>query len=333
MTEINPGTRVTWIMPVLNGMPYLEETLRGIRDCTNYPVELLVWENGSTDGTAELLAEWIPNRIPGKVFSGVKYGVGGSLRELVSRVKTEFCARIDADDIPLPGRIDAQVAFLDANPDVTVIGGQIQGINEKGQEGPIVARYPTSHEGILAMILSGHNPIGHSTVMFRTKEVIRSGNYLDLPNVEDYELWLRLAIRHHIENLPIPLTKYRVHTQSVTRIALREERLQPLVNAVLINHSHLLYGWSPENMKRFIEGRLFPILKHARSLTIPTWSADDLPPFRNPLFLELLQSRCLTRDIISLTVLALMDPRPGATLRVALRRVRRLLTTKFQKTR
>ncbi len=318
-------------MPVLNGMPYLEETLRGIQNCTSYPLELMVWENGSTDGSAELLAEWIPNRIPGKVFSGVKYGVGGSLRELVNRVETEFCARIDADDIPLPGRIDAQVEFLDANPDVAVVGGQILGIDENGQEGPIVARYPTSHESILAVILSGHNPIGHSTVMLRTREVVKSGNYLDLPNVEDYELWLRLAIRHRIENIPLLLTKYRIHTQSVTRIALREERLQPLVNAVLINHSESLYGWSPENMKRFIEGRLFPLLRHARSLSIPTWPADNLPPFRNPLFLGLLQSRCLTRDIISLTALALMDPRPGAILRVAVRRVRRLFTTIAQK--
>src|ERR1700761_6907929 len=101
--------QVTWIMPVKNGMPYLRLTLESIANQTYKNHSIIVWENGSTDGTLEELRRWIPSRIPGFVVPGQPPSIGGSSAALVREAKTELCARTDADDIQLPDRLAVQV--------------------------------------------------------------------------------------------------------------------------------------------------------------------------------------------------------------------------------
>ena len=139
--------RVTWLIPVLNGMPYLPETLASIEAQTYKNWEVLVWDNGSTDGTLEELAKWIPDRLPGKIFTGEPHGVGGSLKRLVEECQTEFCARIDADDINFPERLEKQVAFLQAHPEVAILGSQMKYIDGNGN-----IQKPLYHVPTLALI-------------------------------------------------------------------------------------------------------------------------------------------------------------------------------------
>ena len=117
--------RVTWLLPVKNGMPYLPETLASIAAQTYHDWEVLAWDNGSTDGTVEELQKWIPSRLPGRVITGQPLSLGDSLAEMVQQCNTEFCARIDADDVNVPERLERQVAFLLAHPEVAVVGSQI----------------------------------------------------------------------------------------------------------------------------------------------------------------------------------------------------------------
>ena len=108
----NIHERVTWLIPVLNGMPYISETLASIEAQTYQNWEVLVWDNGSTDGTLEELEKWIPTRLPGRIITGEPLSLGDSLARMVEECKTELCARIDADDINLPERLEKQVAFF-----------------------------------------------------------------------------------------------------------------------------------------------------------------------------------------------------------------------------
>src|SRR5438552_5677499 len=104
--------RVTWLMPVKNGMPYLSETLASIEAQTYRDWEILVWDNGSTDGTLDELRRWIPSRLPGRIIDNRPLSLGNSLAALVEAAGTELCARIDADDVNYPERLERQVAFL-----------------------------------------------------------------------------------------------------------------------------------------------------------------------------------------------------------------------------
>ena len=235
--------RVTWIMPVKNGMPYLPETLRSLREQTHRGAEILVWDNGSTDGTLEELARFVPGEIPGRVVTGRPSTVGGSLRRMVEEVGTEFCARIDADDVCLPDRLERELRFLDDNPEVAVVGTQIACIDATSAVRDYgMLPYPGSHEEIVLGLLC-RNSMVHPTVVFRREAVLRAGNYSEVPNVEDYELWLRMAARgYRLHNLPEVLLRHRVHDGSTTMQAEREHRLRPLSDRCVIEQGPSLFG-------------------------------------------------------------------------------------------
>lgn len=247
---------VSWLLPVKNGMPFLPETLASIAAQTERDFEVLVWDNGSTDGTLEELHRWIPVRLPGRIISGDPRGVGGALAGLVALSSAEFCARLDADDLALPDRLARQLTFLQANPGVTVVGTALATINAAGRNLETTLSYPLTHEEIVIRALT-ENPLGHPSVLFRRATVLAAGNYHELPNVEDYDLWLRMAAAgHQLANLPDALTRYRIHARSCTQQASRAQTLAPKMNAVFVEHAAALYGWSRETSLAFRNGQL-----------------------------------------------------------------------------
>jgi glycosyltransferase involved in cell wall biosynthesis len=101
------SSKVTWLLPVKDGMPYLPETLASIESQTYRNWQVLAWDNGSTDGTVAELHKWMPSRLPGKVIDYEQLSLANSLAKLVETAEIEFCARIDADDINYPERLGA----------------------------------------------------------------------------------------------------------------------------------------------------------------------------------------------------------------------------------
>ena len=240
--------KVTWLLPVRNGMPFLPETLASIEAQTYPDWEILAWDNGSTDGTVETLHEWIPSRLPGRVVTDQPTGLGASLALMMNAVETEFCARIDADDVNLPDRLEKQMAFLAAHPEIAAVGAQANRIDAEGQEyGPFVVR-PTRHDDIVHWMLF-RNPMIHPAMTFRRSAVLEAGNYRDVGriNIEDMDLWLRLAVRHKLANLDDFLLKYRVHDGSTTSMAIVENRLQEAVLVRFVEHGPALFGCTPED--------------------------------------------------------------------------------------
>lgn len=218
--KVNPSdSRVTWLMPVLNGMPYLPQTLESIERQTHRQWELYVWDNGSTDGTVEELHRWIPARLPGRVFTGSPLNVADSLKALVEAAPTELCARIDADDLNAPDRIEKQVAFLHANPRTGLVGSWHSVIDQHGKPAGDVRRLPTNEAELLWQILF-KSVFCASTVMFRRSVVLEAGNFRfptrDVPLGEDTDLMLRVALISHVANIPEPLLAYRVRPGNTT---------------------------------------------------------------------------------------------------------------------
>ena len=235
---------VTLLMPVLNGMPFLPETLESVerQDYKNW--EILVWDNGSTDGTLEELQRWIPSRLPGRVITGEPLKLGPSLARLVLEAKTELCVRIDADDVMYPQRIRMQVAFMQQHPEVGVLGTEVEFIDGDGAIRPHTTPYSIG-DADLRWLVRWLNPICHPTVMFRRSVILNAGNYRDLKPFEDHDLWFRASLVSELANLPSILLKYRQHSASTMGQA--NSKYHTYFDAMAeLNADRLLTGLSPQ---------------------------------------------------------------------------------------
>jgi len=206
---------LTVIMPVRNGASYLEAALESLRAQTRQDFVLHIWDDGSTDETAALLARWVPNRIPGRVLGYESIGIGQALARLVESATTDLIARMDADDVCHPQRLARQLAFMAANPAVAVLGTQMQRRDATLTQTRQTTALPLDDRD-LRWMLRTHNPLNHPTVMMHRLAVLDCGNYRDLKPGQDDDLWLRLAYRHRMANLPEALLIYREHADSVT---------------------------------------------------------------------------------------------------------------------
>jgi glycosyltransferase involved in cell wall biosynthesis len=140
----------------------------------------------------------------------------------LAECRGRFLCRFDADDICEPDRVQRELAFLDANPSVDVVGSMLTIIDAEGR---VVGdrRYPTSHDEIVAA-MRRFNPIANSTVMFRREVYERFGGWRDsqLP-AQDYEWYSRLAAGGaRFANLPEALVRYRLHDSSLKSSKLRD---------------------------------------------------------------------------------------------------------------
>lgn len=220
---------VTWIMPVLNGMPFLPQALESIQRQTFTDHQIYVWDNGSTDGTVECLQEWIPHRIPGKVFTGQPLSLGLSLARLLENAPSPLVARMDADDICEPHRLATQVAHLEKHPELAVIGSERTSIDLQGNELPRRSRFPADYFEILHATLRAPRVLHPSTLM-RRDCILEAGGYLDLSTLEhpywceDYDLWLRVLSKFKVAALEEPLIRYRYNPDSLTETEMRLNR-------------------------------------------------------------------------------------------------------------
>jgi len=212
---IRPHRRVTWILPVKNGMPYLRQTLASIAAQTHQDHQIIAWDNGSTDNTIAELHRWIPNQIPGRVFDDRPTGLGDCLSRMVAMADTELITRIDADDVAMPDRLDKQTAFMDEHRDVGLLGGGMTLMDERGRvTGEACPTYCDDVD--LRWHLRKGNDFRHPTVMLRRSAVLAAGNYRDLMPGQDLDLWIRMSRVTKFANLPDTMIDYRVHGHSVS---------------------------------------------------------------------------------------------------------------------
>lgn len=203
-------------MPVRNGMPYLPVTLRSIAEQTYSNHSIIVWDNGSTDGTLEVLEQWIPSKIPGIVIKDRPLSLGLSMAALVEHATTELCAVIHGDDINLPTRLEQQAAFMQANPSAGVVGGQIEIIDDDGAVVKTEGWKYRTDDANLRWLTRWQAQLCHPAVMLRKSAVLAAGNYRDRQPVEDSDLWIRLATVAEFGNLPDKVLRYRRSKTSST---------------------------------------------------------------------------------------------------------------------
>lgn len=208
---MNNSPLVSVIIPVYNAERFVESAVRSIMNQTYTDLEILITDDCSTDGSFEILQRLAAEDSRITLYrneSNLK--IVKTLNSLVAAASGTYIARMDADDIALPKRIEKQVAFLESNPDYALCGTNAWHIDESGRR---IGRscLPESFEEN-KFFLQFYSTFYHPTVMLRS-EIYKQNLYDEkFLYAEDYELWARLVFAENAKgaNIKEKLLKYRI---------------------------------------------------------------------------------------------------------------------------
>jgi len=215
---MNSKPLVSVVMPVRNGMPFLPEAVESILSQTWSNWELIVVEDHSTDDTASYLAQLIDPRI--RVIGNSGYGFDAARASGIEAARGEFTARMDADDIAVPERIQLQVDFLAGNPEFVGIGAQVDFIAETTSIRAF--RYPLTDARIRASLRAGRVTMCDSAIMFRTSAAQQVRPRMPGPG-SDFDFYLQLAAHGKLRNLPQRMIQMRIGKSSMSFSKIEEQ--------------------------------------------------------------------------------------------------------------
>ena len=217
-----PGVSV--LIPVRDGEHHLKAALTSILTQDYGDLECIVCDDGSTDGTPAILADAARDDPRLRVLALPRRGIVAALNAGLAAVRADWVARMDADDIALPGRLRIQIAAAARHPGAGAIGGAWRVIGPGGVARRTITP-PTEPDAIAAALLR-HNPLGHPTMLLRRNAVMALGGYrAAFRSAEDYDLWLRLSEQHPIHALPDVLLDYREHAGQTAWAAIEHRVL------------------------------------------------------------------------------------------------------------
>jgi glycosyltransferase involved in cell wall biosynthesis len=207
--------RVSVLMTVYNAEAFLRTTIESLLSQTYLDWELIVVDDGSKDASASILASYADPRI--KIdTAAANIGRTPALRRAFDQARGEYIAVLDADDLAATSRFSKQVAFLDANRDVALVGSWVKYIDERGSEFEDFT--PPVNPDELRDSLGWFNPIVHSSAMYRRDLAAEVGGYsLDLAYAQDFGLVLALAERYRIGMIGEFLCSWRIVSNSMSR--------------------------------------------------------------------------------------------------------------------
>ena len=213
MSPMPPSVSV--LLAAYNAEPYIAEAVESVLAQTFSDFELIVVNDGSTDRTADIVRSYSDPRLI-ILDNDCNLGLTPSLNRGLAAARGDFIARLDADDLATPERLQRQVAFLNTRTDVVLVGANVRVIDSGGA---VLGTYthPEAHSAIRWVLLFDC-PFTHSTVMWRREPVARHiGNYdLAFQYAMDWELWSRVASRFRVANIPEVLAAYRLGPHSMT---------------------------------------------------------------------------------------------------------------------
>ncbi len=289
--------KVSILFPVYNAEVYLEQAVRSLQTQSFENFEVLAYDDGSTDGSWDLLNRLGDDRF--RLFRNDRnlgYVVG--LNRGIEEARGEYLARMDADDEAHSTRLEQQVGVLDGDLSLGIVGTGCRLIDEEGSVTGQILK-PESDVEIRWMALLD-NPFVHPTVMMRREILIKHGlRYREeLIPTEDYALWIEILQHSKGRNLKEPLLRYRWHPaqisqgkrdrQLVVHDAIAQEVIQTWLPAVEISAKEV------GKLRRWIQGESWKVLggRQTRSRMVGKWielfesfqqtqKSDDLNGVRN----------------------------------------------------
>ena len=220
---MNTAPKISLIMSVYNGESYLSEAIESVLSQTFEDFELIVINDCSTDGTGEILNRYSQQDSRVKVYTNEEnLRLPSSLNKAMSYAQGKYIARMDADDICLPERLEKQYKFMEENPDIALSSCKFMtlknGIVSSGGCGG-----KNDRDSIKALLLVT-NPILHPGIIAKADIIKKLGYDKEFTCTEDMELWTRFVMEgYNVEIMPDYLMIYRLHDKQITETTLEKQ--------------------------------------------------------------------------------------------------------------
>lgn len=195
---------VSVLMPVYNAEEYLRESIESILSQTFGDFEFLIINDGSTDNSAFIISSYSDERI--RFVDRKHFGISNTLNYGLKLAQGEYIARMDADDISLPQRLEKQVECMNKHKNIDVVGSYMAYLNSTPLH---VVKYPIKNKDIKAEFLFTY-PFSNPTMMYRREKIKNKKFFYRENKAEDYDLMSRMINKFIMANLPVVLLYYRV---------------------------------------------------------------------------------------------------------------------------
>jgi len=206
--------KVSVVMAIYNGMPYLEEALSSLFSQTFQDMIIIAVDDCSSDGSLEYLRNLVDSRL--RVVALQTRGGQGFARNIgIELSDSAYVAFMDADDVSLPRRLECQVEYLDSNPDIGAVGTLFSYCTHSGRVG-FAPPLALDHDSIRTDLVAGKHALSNTTLMIRAEILKRLGGFRIAGHGEDWDLFLRLTEACGVANLNEVLCLYRLTPHSAT---------------------------------------------------------------------------------------------------------------------
>ena len=247
---------ISVLMPVRDGGVDLATAVDSILGQTLTDIELVIVDDGSTDGALDVLQDYGDPRL--KLFSNPGRGIVSALNFAASRAKGRYFARMDADDIAMPLRLERQLELLEHDSSIGIVGAEVEIFAGDGDVGEGYRLYQDWINGLRTPQAIGRemfveSPIPHPTAMLSNSLFQTLGGYRDVPWAEDYDLWLRA----HLQGVGMAkpdgvLLKWRDSEDRLSRADRRyamdrfiDAKAHYLAKSQLRNRNAVIWGAAP----------------------------------------------------------------------------------------
>jgi Glycosyl transferase family 2 len=217
--------RVTVLLAVHNGEPYVHDAVASILDQTYRDFEFVIVDDASTDETVAVIERFGDERIR-LLRNEHNLGQVPSLNRGLHEARGEIVARIDADDVSLPARLERQVAVLDADPRVGLIGTWMTLVDERGRRVGALHKTLDDYADFVFHTLIMRVYVSHPAAAYRREPVLAAGGYDEATGpAEDKDLWRKLALaRWNARIVPEELVVYRLHDAQLSQTRAAYQR-------------------------------------------------------------------------------------------------------------
>ena len=205
--------KVSVVMSVYNGEPYLREAIDSILHQTFTDFEFIIIDDGSTDKSADIISSYDDLRIV--LIQQKNRGLAAALNAGIKAARGKYIARMDADDISLPERFEVQFDFLERHPACVAVGSNANIIDMNG-EYLYTSSNPIAWQDIQNFLPA--SPFFHSSTVFRKDTAIKCGGYYEeiKHHFEDMILWNKMALHGELWNIEKPFINYRLVPSAIT---------------------------------------------------------------------------------------------------------------------
>lgn len=263
---------VSIVLPTYNRVELLTKAVNSVIEQSYNDWELIIVDDGSSDGTAERMKvmQENDNRINYLRISKINNsGIYQYLNIGLEKAKGKYIARIDDDDFwCYKDKLKCQVDFLDKNPEYDIVGGGVVLIDKDGNE--MFKYFKKERDETIRDYALYCNPFTHATVMFRKDKALKLGGYRKLNHVEDMDLWLRMGMHGKMYNFQIYFIKYMSagqnksfthqtrNSKTVLEVIKTHRKNYPhFYKAYLLNYMQYLYSFIPITFKKPIQSFLY----------------------------------------------------------------------------